>query len=80
MRILTPHRVTPHRASGNSSAGPKRLLEGMDGLSEADRMVLHVASPHAFRHTFGTHAAADEVPIDIIQRALGHASMQTTSI
>ncbi|MFP3588494.1 site-specific integrase [Paraburkholderia sp. SIMBA_055] len=56
------------------------LLEGMHGLSEADRMVLHEASPHAFRHTFGTHAAAEDVPIDVIQRALGHASMQTTSI
>ncbi|MGF6915858.1 phage integrase family protein [Paraburkholderia sp. 40] len=56
------------------------LLEGMDGLSEAERMVLHEASPHAFRHTFGTHAAGEDVPIDVIQRALGHASMQTTSI
>ncbi|MFP3606801.1 tyrosine-type recombinase/integrase [Paraburkholderia sp. SIMBA_053] len=56
------------------------LLEGMHGLSEADRMVLHEASPHAFRHTFGTHAAAEDVPIDVIQPALGHASMQTTSI
>jgi integrase len=43
-------------------------------------MSLYQASPHAFRHTFGTHAAAEDVPIDVIQRALGHVSMQTTSI
>lgn len=57
-----------------------QMLEKMEGLSEADWMSLHRASPHAFRHTFGTHAAAENVPIDVIQRALGHASMQTTSI
>ncbi|XUW93220.1 tyrosine-type recombinase/integrase (plasmid) [Burkholderia sp. M6-3] len=58
----------------------KGLLEGMVGLSEAERMVLHEASPPAFWHTFGTHAAAEEVPIDVIQRAIGHNSMQTTLI
>ncbi|WP_074774906.1 tyrosine-type recombinase/integrase [Paraburkholderia fungorum] len=62
----------------------RRAMEGMlremEDLSETDRMSLHQASPHAFRHTFGTHAAVEEVPIDVIQRALGHASMQTTSI
>lgn len=57
-----------------------QMLAEMENLSEADRMSLHQASPHAFRHTFGTHAAAEDVPIDVIQRALGHVSMQTTSI
>ncbi|HEY2596305.1 MAG TPA: site-specific integrase [Chloroflexota bacterium] len=51
------------------------MLAEMDDLCEADRMSLHQASPNAFRHTFGTHAAAEDVPIDVIQRALGHASM-----
>jgi integrase len=27
-----------------------------------------------------THAAAEEVPLDVVQRILGHASSQTTSI
>lgn len=52
----------------------------MEGLSETDRMSLRRASPHAFRQTFGTRAAAEYVAIDVIQRALRHASMQTTSI
>jgi integrase len=37
-------------------------------------------TPHAFRHTFGPLAAANDVPIDVVQRVLGHRSIQTTSI
>ncbi|MCA8022653.1 tyrosine-type recombinase/integrase [Burkholderia metallica] len=33
------------------------------------------ACPHSFRRTFGTLA----VPLDVVQRVLGHASLQTTS-
>jgi site-specific recombinase XerD len=35
---------------------------------------------HALRHTFGTHAADQNVPIDVLQTILGHASMSTTTI
>ncbi|WP_143282054.1 tyrosine-type recombinase/integrase, partial [Caballeronia choica] len=37
-------------------------------------------SAHAFRHTFGTRAVARDMPIDVVQTILGHASLQTTSI
>ncbi|MEZ2355039.1 tyrosine-type recombinase/integrase [Caballeronia sp. RCC_10] len=37
-------------------------------------------SAHAFRHTFGTRAVAREMPTDVVQTILGHASLQTTSI
>ncbi|CAE6959792.1 site-specific integrase [Paraburkholderia domus] len=37
-------------------------------------------SAHAFRHTFGTRAVAREMPVDVVQAILGHASLQTTSI
>lgn len=56
------------------------MLEKMNGLSERDRIELFNLSPHSFRHTFGTQAAAENVSLDVIQRALGHQSMQTTSI
>ena len=36
------------------------------------------ASTHWLRHTFGTRAVALEVPLDVIQAQLGHASIQTT--
>lgn len=49
-------------------------------LSEDERALLRQAAPHAFRHTFATQAAARNMPIDVLQRLLGHTSQQTTSI
>jgi integrase len=49
-------------------------------LNERERAILRSAGPHAFRHTFGTQAAAGNVPLDVLQRILGHASLQTTTI
>lgn len=49
-------------------------------LSNAERVHLRRAAPHAFRHTFGTLAVAGEVPLDVVQKVLGHASLQTTTI
>ncbi len=44
---------------------------------ECDR--LRSASTHWLRHTFGTRAIAREVPLDVIQAQMGHASIQTTT-
>ncbi|MFT3859527.1 MAG: phage integrase family protein [Aquabacterium sp.] len=41
---------------------------------------LRKASTHWLRHTFGRQAAADEVPVEVIQQALGHTSLATTTI
>ena len=49
-------------------------------LTEDQRAALLRAAPHAFRHTFGTKAASKDMPMDVLQRLMGHASMQTTSI
>jgi integrase len=49
-------------------------------LDEGERNTLRKAGPHAFRHTFGTQAVAGDVPLDVLQRVLGHASLQTTTI
>lgn len=58
-----------------------RLAEDDDvNLSPAERELLERAAPHALRHTFATQAAAKLMPIDVLQRLLGHASQQTTSI
>jgi site-specific recombinase XerD len=35
---------------------------------------------HWLRHTCGSHLALSGVPVNVIQRLLGHASLQTTSI
>ncbi|WP_250537160.1 site-specific integrase [Caballeronia sp. AZ10_KS36] len=58
----------------------KRIIKGMPYLSTDDMKLLAGTSTHSFRHTFGTHAAAEEVPLDVVQKILGHASLQTTSI
>jgi len=54
------------------------LSEG--ALSYDAHAKLLATSAHAFRHTFGTRAVARDMPIDVVQRILGHASLQTTSI
>jgi integrase len=56
------------------------LVETMDDLSLDDRRRLGQANAHAFRHTFGSQSVADEVPVDVVQKVLGHASLQTTTI
>ncbi|MCI1047784.1 site-specific integrase [Caballeronia zhejiangensis] len=56
------------------------LVETMDDLSLDERMRLGQTNAHAFRHTFGTQSVADEVPVDVVQKVLGHASLQTTTI
>ncbi|MFC0403120.1 site-specific integrase [Paraburkholderia rhizosphaerae] len=58
----------------------KRLVAGMPDLTVAEMAQLASTSPHAFRHTFGTQAGANDVPLDVIQRIMGHASLQTTTI
>ncbi|CAN7808227.1 site-specific integrase [Paraburkholderia hospita] len=55
----------------------KRLVAG---LTTDDMKQLVATTPHAFRHTFGTQAAANDVPLDVVQRILGHRSLQTTTI
>jgi integrase len=47
-------------------------------LSFRERTELAGASTHWLRHTFGTKAVAREVPYDVIQQQLGHASVSTT--
>jgi len=41
---------------------------------------LSKVTPHMLRHTFGVHALELDVPIDVVQQTLGHASLATTTI
>ena len=38
------------------------------------------ATAHWLRHTGASHLALNGVPLNVIQRLLGHTSLQTTSI
>ncbi|KDR27143.1 site-specific integrase [Caballeronia zhejiangensis] len=78
----------PANGAGYTADGLNRLIsrmatelvETMDGLSLDERVRLGQSNAHAFRHTFGTQSVADEVPVDVVQKVLGHASLQTTTI
>ena len=48
-------------------------------LPDKEQARLAKASTHWLRHTFGTRAIAREVPLDVIQAQMGHASIQTTT-
>ena len=52
---------------------------GVD-LDAGERAHLFSTAPHALRHTFGTQAIAGDVPLDVVQKLLGHESLQTTTI
>jgi integrase len=56
------------------------IVETMDDLSLDERVMLGSVNAHAMRHTFGTLSVADDAPVDVVQKVLGHASLQTTSI
>jgi integrase len=73
---------------GYSADGINRLISRMltiivvtmDDLSLDERVILGSVNAHAMRHTLGTQSVADQVPVDVVQKVLGHASLQTTSI
>ncbi|CAM3764832.1 hypothetical protein POHY109586_22405 [Polaromonas hydrogenivorans] len=48
-------------------------------LPANERERLAGATTHWLRHTFGTRAIARQVPLDVIQAQMGHASIQTTT-
>ncbi|WP_250481192.1 phage integrase family protein [Caballeronia sp. GAOx1] len=78
----------PAKEAGYTADGLNRLIsrmvtelvETMDGLSLDERVRLGQSNAHAFRHTFGTQSVADDVPVDVVQKVLGHASLQTTTL
>ena len=45
-----------------------------------DMIKLRTMSAHGFRHTFGSMAVAKDLPLDVTQKIMGHASLGTTSI
>ncbi|WP_205182556.1 site-specific integrase [Burkholderia sp. LMG 13014] len=57
----------------------KRLAAGMKELTPDAAARLSRITPHAFRHTFATLWAEDG-PLDVLQKLLGHASLDTTTI
>lgn len=65
-------RVQTHVASAAPGEAPL--------LTPEDLAQLEDTSPHAFRHTFGTQAVDEGMPLQVAQDILGHASASTTAI
>lgn len=49
-------------------------------MTNQEREILRNRATHALRHTFATTAVGNDVPLDVMQKLLGHASLDTTSI
>nr|WP_284503620.1 MULTISPECIES: tyrosine-type recombinase/integrase [unclassified Caballeronia] len=57
-----------------------RLVERTPSFTGDERAQLARVSAHAFRHTFATQALAQDVPLEVVQQVMGHASLHTTTI
>jgi integrase len=55
-----------------------QLVKGI--MSQAGIAAGPHATPRGLRHSFGLHAIRSGVPLNLVQRWLGHASMHTTAI
>jgi site-specific recombinase XerD len=69
--------------SGGIYSALKRLFkQAADTVvdSDIDPQRLRKASTHWLRHTCGRQSAADDVPLEVLQQLLGHASLSTTTI
>jgi len=76
----------------NEPVSPSGLYKVITGLFEMAAAALRAngrnqeakdfdrATVHWLRHTCGSHLGSGEVPVNLIQKLLGHASLATTSI
>ncbi len=54
-----------------------RQIARRDDVNEAHRQVLLAATPHWLRHTCGTRAVEDGVPLEVVQQQFGQKSRQS---
>lgn len=77
-------RSTPGQALGHSGIYKllkrffARVANDIEERDLSDR--IRHGSTHWLRHTFGRQALSDGVPTEIVQQALGHSSLSTTTI
>ena len=86
-RRTAPEQVTKDR--GYQPGGIYKLITGWFvriardenfDLTERERAFIKGTGVHALRHTFGTSAVDQEMPLDVIRSIMGHKSLNTTSI
>ncbi|WP_028996690.1 phage integrase family protein [Azohydromonas australica] len=57
-----------------------RIADSAHAVDGLDAARLRAASTHWLRHTFARQGAAAQIPVEVLQQALGHASIATTTI
>ena len=78
--------VLRDRASGETKARNRPLVElsrqavgqGMKKAAAAAGIQPSRVHPHAFRHTYGRHCILQGVPVNVLQKWLGHSSLAMT--
>jgi integrase len=73
--------LSAQRLPGALRACQRLARQGGAGLESASERAGKIggATTHWLRHAFGTRAIAQQVPLDVIQAQMGHASTQTTT-
>lgn len=46
--------------------------------TRADGSKIYKVHPHILRHSYAAHAAEDDIPLNLIQRMMGHSNISTT--
>ena len=73
--------LSPALTAGSALGGAARPRGAMSkGLMAASDVIGLHASPKGLRHGFGVQAIRQEVPLNLVQRWLGHAVIATTTI
>ncbi len=94
--LITPLQIAPtdaaHKKLDSNRAGyePRSLSRVVEKTFDAlcssadfsaeEVVKIRTLSAHALRHTFGVHAVAKDMSLNVVQAIFGHESLDTTSI
>lgn len=73
-------RNRPRKPAPLWSIGRTRAWQVVTATMKLARIKGHHATPKGLRHGFGVHAVQSGVPLNLLQRWLGHAQLSTTAI
>lgn len=73
-------RIRPPKPAPLWSIGRTRAWQIVKATMHAAKIKGKHATPKGLRHGFGVHAVSSGVPLNLLQRWLGHAQLETTAI